>query len=79
MLIQVKSWFEEDLRVIEVMSWRNELRKLNEVFSDYGFNMNSDLHAHFDDFMDVFSKNSKNESCLSLGLVCSYKNSALLE
>ena len=40
--------------------------------------MNSDLHAIFDDLMDVFSKNAKNESCLSMCLKYSLKISAFL-
>ena len=37
------------------------------------FYIDSVLHAHFDNPMGVFSKNSKNESCLSMSLVCPFK------
>ena len=48
-------------------------------FPGLGLISYSDLHAHFDDLMNVFSKNSKNESCLSMSLEYFLKILACLE
>ena len=41
---------------------------MNYVIPELGFMMNSNLHAHFSDLMDISRQNSKNESCLSMSL-----------